>query len=223
MDISAAENEFHALEQTLTRISLAASASRRASQVSHPHPPSADDIEKAITAAEAEGDSAGAFNLEQTLRGAETAERTAGIKPKRIGVLFDNLSVCGLGGAQKVYIPTFPDAVVGFFNVFATAKQMLGWGQKGKEFEILSGFKGVVKPGEMILVLGRPGSGCTTFLRLMANQRLGYTKVGGEVRYGKIDNETFGKRYRGEALYNYEVSETGIGRMYGKMTDMVRI
>jgi len=102
------------------------------------------------------------------------------------------------------FISTFPDAVVGFFNIFATASSILGLNKKGREFDILKGFRGVTKPGEMVLVLGRPGSGCTTFLKVIANQRIGYTKVGGEVLYGKFPADTFSKMYRGEAVYNEE-------------------
>jgi ABC-type glutathione transport system ATPase component len=39
---------------------------------------------------------------------------------------------------------------------------------------ILDASFGCVKPGEMLLVLGRPGSGCTTLLKLLANKRKGY-------------------------------------------------
>ncbi len=56
----------------------------------------------------------------------------------------------------------------------------------------------------MCLVLGKPGSGCTTFLKVITNQRYGYTKVEGEVLYGPFESEFFGKRYRGEAVYNDE-------------------
>jgi len=38
----------------------------------------------------------------------------------------------------------------------------------------------------------------------MANQRGGYTSFEGNVEYGGIDAKTFGKLYRGEALYNQE-------------------
>lgn len=38
---------------------------------------------------------------------------------------------------------------------------------------LLSGFSGVLKAGEMALVLGRPGAGCTTFLKTVANLREG--------------------------------------------------
>jgi ABC-type multidrug transport system ATPase subunit len=78
---------------------------------------------------------------------------------------------------------------------------MLGYGDKGTEYNILEGFRGLTKPGEMVLVLGRPGSGCTTFLKVIANQRFGYTGVDGEVLYGPFTAETFSERFRGEAVY----------------------
>jgi ATP-binding cassette, subfamily G (WHITE), member 2, SNQ2 len=56
----------------------------------------------------------------------------------------------------------------------------------------------------MLLVLGAPGSGCTTFLRTIANQRTGYTSIDGNVEYGGIGAKTFAKLYRGEAVYNQE-------------------
>jgi ATP-binding cassette subfamily G (WHITE) protein 2 (SNQ2) len=90
---------------------------------------------------------------------------------------------------------------VSFFNVVETAMNVLGIGKKGREFDILKDFKGVTQPGEMVLVLGRPGSGCTTFLKVITNQRYGYTKIDGEVKYGPFEADFFGKRYRGEAVY----------------------
>jgi len=48
---------------------------------------------------------------------------------------------------------------------------IFGYGKKGREVDILKNFRGVAKPGEMVLVLGKPGSGCTTFLKVIANQR----------------------------------------------------
>lgn len=43
---------------------------------------------------------------------------------------------------------------------------------------ILDGSSGCVRPGEMLLVLGRPGSGCTTLLKMLANKRTGYAFSG---------------------------------------------
>ena len=95
-------------------------------------------------------------------------------------------------------------AFVDFFNIPGILIGMLGYRKKGKEFDILKNFRGIVKPGEMVLVLGRPGSGCTTFLKVIANQRFGFTAVNGEVLYGPFDSRTFEKKYRGEAVYNLE-------------------
>jgi ABC-type multidrug transport system ATPase subunit/ABC-type multidrug transport system permease subunit len=118
-------------------------------------------------------------------------------------VIWDNLTVRGIGGVKN-FVKVFPDAFVDFFNVPGTIMSILGIGKKGREFNILQGFRGVAKPGEMVLVLGRPGSGCTTFLKVLANQRYGYTGIDGEVLYGPFDAEMFGKLYRGEAVYNQE-------------------
>ena len=56
----------------------------------------------------------------------------------------------------------------------------------------------------MVLVLGRPGSGCTTFLKTVANQRYGYTTIEGDVTYGPFTAKEFEKWYRGEAVYCQE-------------------
>jgi len=47
------------------------------------------------------------------------------------------------------------------------------------------------------------GSGCTTFLKTIANQRFGFSNISGEVLYGPFTAKEF-KKYRGEAVYNQE-------------------
>ena len=69
---------------------------------------------------------------------------------------------------------------------------------------ILHKFNGALQPGEMCLVLGRPGSGCSTFLKLMANEREGYLSIEGDVSYEGIEASDFMKVYRGEASYSPE-------------------
>lgn len=120
-----------------------------------------------------------------------------------MGVVWEGLTVRGTGGVAN-FVKTFPDAFISFFNVIETGMNIFGMGKKGREVNILKDFRGVVKPGEMVLVLGRPGSGCTTFLKVVTNQRFGYTGVDGEVLYGPLEAKEFGKLYRGEATYNSE-------------------
>ena len=56
----------------------------------------------------------------------------------------------------------------------------------------------------MCLVLGCPGSGCSTFLKTIANQREGYARISGDVLYAGIDSDVMLKYYKGEVVYNQE-------------------
>jgi hypothetical protein len=94
------------------------------------------------------------FDLETVLRGNRDEEEAAGIKSKHVPVIWENLTVSGIGGVKN-FIKTFPDAFVDFVNVPRTVMDIFGWGKKGREFDILKDFKGVAKAGEMVLVLGR--------------------------------------------------------------------
>ncbi|KAK4230160.1 ABC transporter G family member 11 [Podospora fimiseda] len=195
VSINQAEADFAQLQRELSRIS------RRAS-----HARSHGDAEKGqaknSSSSEDLDGTEEQFDLEAALRGDLDAEREAGIRPKHIGVCWDGLTVKGIGG-QTNYVKTFPDAFVDFFDYVTPIKNALGFGKKGVEATLLDNFKGVCKPGEMVLVLGKPGSGCTTFLKTIANQRYGYTSITGDVRYGPFTVEEFGP-YRGEAVYNEE-------------------
>ncbi|KFG84727.1 ABC transporter [Metarhizium anisopliae] len=68
---------------------------------------------------------------------------------------------------------------------------------------ILDASHGCVKPGEMLLVLGRPGSGCTTLLNLLTNKRRGYEHISGDVFYGSM-KASDAKKYRGQIVMNTE-------------------
>lgn len=54
-----------------------------------------------------------------------------------------------------------------------------------------------------MLVLGRPGSGCTSFLKTIANKRRSFKSVTGDVFYGNMNAED-SDQYRGTILYNSE-------------------
>jgi ATP-binding cassette, subfamily G (WHITE), member 2, SNQ2 len=75
---------------------------------------------------------------------------------------------------------------------------------RGEKRDLIHDFTGVVRDGEMLLVLGRPGSGCSTFLKSVSNKREAFAGVEGEVSYGGISAEEQAKYYRGEVNYNEE-------------------
>ena len=65
----------------------------------------------------------------------------------------------------------------------------------------------MLRPGEMVLVLGAPGSGSTTFLKVVANERGTFVNVAGDVRYAGISHSEMLKYYKGEVVYNQEGEE----------------
>ena len=93
------------------------------------------------------------------------------------------------------------------WNLF---KPLLPAKKAGPTRTIISSSDGLVKPGEMCLVLGCPGAGCTTFLKAIANEREDYAAVEGDVRYAGIDAKEMAKLYKGEVLYNQEGKETSV-------------
>jgi ATP-binding cassette, subfamily G (WHITE), member 2, SNQ2 len=192
VSIKRAEADFVELQRELSRLSHQASHAGSRGGVA----------EKGDAGADYSGETAEQFDLEAALRGDLDAEIEAGIRPKHIGVFWDGLTVKGMGGSTN-FVKTFPDAFVDFFDYITPLRNLLGLQKKGVEATLLDKFRGVCKPGEMVLVLGKPGSGCTTFLKNIANQRFGYTSVTGEVLYGPFPAGEF-QRYRGEAVYNQE-------------------
>ena len=200
VDVLNAQKEFAELQRHISGLSQ---ASRKLSrQQSHVKSINKNDLEKGVSSGSSQDTEP--FDLQDTLRGNKRLEEEAGIKSKQIGVIWENLTVKGVGG-MKITVPTFPDAFTSFF--FFPIRQLmrlLPLKKKMKELSILQDFNGVIKPGEMVLILGKPGSGCTTFLKVIANQRFGYTTIDGKVQYGPFTSTEFEKQYRGEAVYCQE-------------------
>lgn len=169
-------------------------------------PSAAMDIEK-MAGTEAAED--GEFNLADELRAGRRAKDDAGIAHKAVGVVFEDLEVIG-GGGMRMNIRNFSSAVIeqGMMPVLKVMG-LFGYNPFApKPKTILHKTSGVLRPGEMCLVLGRPGSGCSTFLKAIANQRDSYLAVNGNVEYAGIEAKTMHKLYAGEVLYN-QVSNSG--------------
>ncbi|KAF7337580.1 Pleiotropic drug resistance ABC transporter protein [Mycena sanguinolenta] len=179
-DIEQAKEEFNALSRQLTLKSqenLVSGATTRA--------PS--DVEKAEKSSPEEP-----FDLREYLTTSNDAQQQAGIKHKHVGVTWDNLEVKVAGGLDsKLYVGTFGGACLDFFLTIP----LYIWSQifapllsetEAPTRTILHKQSGMLKSGEMCLVLGCPGSGCTTFLKAIANDR--NTFFGGEVVFNQEDD-----------------------------------
>ncbi len=74
----------------------------------------------------------------------------------------------------------------------------------GKPRTLLNDFNGMLRPGEMCLVLGRPNSGCSTFLKAITNKRESYIAVEGDVVYQGIGHKEMARTFPGDVVYNME-------------------
>ncbi|KAH8761629.1 putative ABC transporter [Diaporthe sp. PMI_573] len=132
------------------------------------------------------------WHMAQEVRQLQQWDAEVGSKPKKLGVSWQNLTVTGVGAEA-----TFNENILSQLYPF----------HKSSKYEqkktIIDNSFGSVKPGEMLLVLGRPGAGCTTLLSVLANNRLGYEEVTGDVTYGNLPAKE-AKQYRGEIIMNTE-------------------
>lgn len=136
----------------------------------------------------------------------------AQIKGRELGVMFRDLRVKGLG-ASASYIPTLGS----MFNPSSILEAIQN-ARHPSVRDLLSGFEGAVRPGEMVcksstlnrvhsltgillVVLGMPGAGCSTFLKTLANLREEYYAVEGSVYYDSISPEDLKNHFRGDVQY----------------------
>ncbi|KAH9927376.1 pleiotropic drug resistance ABC transporter [Amylocystis lapponica] len=140
----------------------------------------------------------GPFDFERALRQVIKKVDEADIIKRELGVVFKDLRVVGLGSSANY------QATLASMLSPLTVLQKINSLRHPATRDILSGFEGVVRPGEMLLVLGRPGAGCSSLLRVLANQRSDFHAVEGDVHYDSFTPEEIFSHYRGDVQYSPE-------------------
>jgi len=128
----------------------------------------------------------------QKVQDLERRLQTNDSKPKKLGVTWNDLTVKGVSNEA-------------LFNKNVIS-QFIPFGKDSKDVPkktIIDSSFGCVKPGEMLLVLGRPDAGCTSLLSMLSNNRLGYAEVVGEVSFGAMSS-VGADDYRGQIIMNTE-------------------
>ncbi len=116
------------------------------------------------------------------------------------GVSFRNLNVHGFGTPTD-YQKTFGNYPLEIGSIF---NSIIGRGKS--KIQILRDFDGLIRSGEMLVVLGRPGSGCSTLLKTVSGETHGFhVDPVSEINYQGIPMETMHKDFRGECVYQAEV------------------
>ncbi|KAI0129751.1 ABC-2 type transporter-domain-containing protein [Xylariales sp. AK1849] len=117
------------------------------------------------------------------------------------GVCFQNLNVHGFGAATDYQ----KDVANVWLEVAGLARKLIGQGKKRK-IDILRNFDGLVRKGEMLVVLGPPGSGCSTFLKTIAGETSGiYVDENSHFNYQGVPAKEMHTQHRGEVIYTAEI------------------
>ena len=142
------------------------------------------------------------FNARSWAKAVANKAHEAGSGYRRSGFCFQNMNVFGYG-AETDY-----QKDVG--NVWASlpgmARSLFSKTGGQRRIDILNNFDGVVRNGEMLVVLGPPGAGCSTFLKSIAGETNGiYIDSSTYLNYQGISPEEMHKHHRGETIYTAEV------------------
>ncbi|KAH6627524.1 ABC-2 type transporter-domain-containing protein [Chaetomium tenue] len=124
-----------------------------------------------------------------------------GNKASELSVLFKDLNVSGSGSALQLQetVDSVLLAPLRVGELFSGKKQ---------HRHILHGFNGLVKSGELLAVLGRPGSGCSTFLKSICGELNGLTlSKESTIHYNGASQTQMQKEFKGEVIYNQEVDK----------------
>ncbi|KAJ5626294.1 hypothetical protein N7510_002603 [Penicillium lagena] len=125
----------------------------------------------------------------------------SGIDIPHQGVVFSNLCVSGSGAGLQ-----FQETLISSLTLPIRFLTKALSGRLSPPRRILHNFDGLLQSGELLLVLGRPGSGCTTLLKTICGHLGGLTmEPDSVIHYEGIGFEQMIQHHRGEVAYNKEV------------------
>ncbi|KAI9841997.1 MAG: hypothetical protein M1838_003324 [Thelocarpon superellum] len=123
-----------------------------------------------------------------------------GIQTRHAGVIFRHLNVSGSGSALHLQSDVT--------SVLMAPLRPREFFRRGPEKQILRNFDGIVRSGELLVVLGRPGSGCSTLLKALTGEMKGlHLDPGTLIHYNGIPQQRMLKNFKGEVVYNQEVDK----------------
>lgn len=104
------------------------------------------------------------FDLAKWLQHFVQQFRDQGHMVRKAGIVFRNLGVSGTGEALQLQ-----STVGDYLTSPLRPGELFSFRAKAPK-QILHNFNGLVKSGELMIVLGRPGSGCSTLLKSMCGE-----------------------------------------------------
>ncbi|KAJ5111144.1 hypothetical protein N7532_001679 [Penicillium argentinense] len=140
------------------------------------------------------------FDLRKWLGAAMSDAARDGRPGQNMGIVFKQLNVYGSGAALQ-----FQDTVDSMLTAPLRIPQVVRESHAPQR-RILKDFNGLLKKGELLLVLGRPGAGCSTLLKSLCGELHGLDlDKESTIHYNGIPQSRMVKEFKGEVVYNQEV------------------
>jgi ATP-binding cassette subfamily G (WHITE) protein 2 (SNQ2) len=148
------------------------------------------------------------FDLRALLQGVVQRLDEEGFKLNFTGLSFRDLTTKGVD-ARASYAPSVSELVRSIVRIPAALSKLRAPPLR----EIIRNVDGLIEPGEMLLVLGRPGSGCTTFLRTLAGEIDQFRGVEGQLLYDGVSQPDMLKNFKNQIIYNPECEYESLNRV----------
>ena len=141
------------------------------------------------------------FDLAKWLQRIIRKHRAQGHAPEaHAGIVYKDLNVFGTGEAVQVQ-----QTVASLLLSPLRPGSLFSFGKKTHK-QILHNFDGVLRRGELLIVLGRPGSGCSTLLKTICGELRGLNvDKKSVISYQGIPQKKMKTEFKGEVIYNQEV------------------
>ncbi|SNX87363.1 related to ATP-binding multidrug cassette transport protein [Melanopsichium pennsylvanicum] len=175
--------------------------SKRQSKINENHP----DLEPALS------DNNDDFDLGKWMLTRSAQAKEQGIDDgKPVGMLWRDISITSPGSSGGgIFVKTLPIAItntawrdpIGVLTTLIPPLSNLFAPRNMPTTNLLHSFSGILKPAEMLLVLGRPGSGCSTVLRAITSKNHSNVSAQGKLLYGGFTPDEINRKYRGEVVF----------------------
>ncbi|GAV51615.1 hypothetical protein ZYGR_0AF00860 [Zygosaccharomyces rouxii] len=141
------------------------------------------------------------FDAEKILRHFVKNASSQGIDFRKTGITMEDVSATGYDNSF-LEGSTFADLVFLPYTIFKFLKGLRHRHMR----KIIRNVNAFALPGEMVLVLGRPGSGCSSFLKTAAGVTDQFAGgVEGDIMYDGIPQKVMMKHYKSDVIYNGEL------------------
>lgn len=140
------------------------------------------------------------FDLKVVLQAIVNRMESQGHSNNRTGVAFNDLTVKGVDTSAE-YGPSVANVIAQLLSLpWAIHRK-----RNPKLRNLLEGIDGIIESGEMLLVLGRPGAGCSTLLRTIAGEIDGFKGIEGDLHYDGVPYHDMLKNFKDDIIYNPEL------------------